>query len=331
MTNDDDREPVYLTVCLTQGLPASGKSTYARKLVGDGYKRVNRDDLRAMMDAGVWSTANEKLIVDVERMIVRKALVAGKNVVIDDTNLTEKVVKDWVTFCQGVAQNTSMPVMVTVEPFNLSVEECLLRNSKREGAARVPDEVIVSMAVKAGLYEDGQMTGKLLEGRVWFSRRETSEVLPVNDLGEPKDRIPAVVCDLDGTLALFQHHRSPYDATTCDKDAVNEPVARLVEDAAARGDQVIFCSGREDKFRLPTEQFLRQVWSRPGFAGAKPYVLLMRKTNDRRKDAEVKKEIYMQSIYPQYQIRYVLDDRNQVVDMWRSLGLSCLQVAPGDF
>jgi hypothetical protein len=27
----------------------------------------------------------------------------------------------------------------------------------------------------------------------------------------------------------------------------------------------------------------------------------------------------------------VVDDRNRVVDMWRSLGLSVFQVAPGDF
>ena len=36
-------------------------------------------------------------------------------------------------------------------------------------------------------------------------------------------------------------------------------------------------------------------------------------------------------IKDKYQVDYVLDDRNQVVEMWRSLGLTCLQVADGDF
>ena len=57
----------------------------------------------------------------------------------------------------------------------------------------------------------------------------------------------------------------------------------------------------------------------------------MRKTGDNRKDAIVKREIYETHIKDKYQVDYVLYDRNQVVEMWRSLGLTCLQVADGDF
>jgi hypothetical protein len=57
----------------------------------------------------------------------------------------------------------------------------------------------------------------------------------------------------------------------------------------------------------------------------------MRKYGDYRKDYVVKREIYEQLIAPDYDILCVLDDRNSVVDMWREIGLTCLQVAPGDF
>ena len=58
----------------------------------------------------------------------------------------------------------------------------------------------------------------------------------------------------------------------------------------------------------------------------------MRKTEDVRKDAIVKKEFFDTHIRDKYFVKYVLDDRNQVVDMWRlELGLACLQVNYGDF
>ena len=61
------------------------------------------------------------------------------------------------------------------------------------------------------------------------------------------------------------------------------------------------------------------------------YQLFMRKTDDFRKDAIVKEEIYQGEIEGKYNVLCVLDDRNQVVEFWRSKGLSCFQVAEGNF
>jgi hypothetical protein len=41
--------------------------------------------------------------------------------------------------------------------------------------------------------------------------------------------------------------------------------------------------------------------------------------------------LYEAHIEPHYDVQFVLEDLNQAVEMWRSLGLVCLQVAPGDF
>ena len=59
--------------------------------------------------------------------------------------------------------------------------------------------------------------------------------------------------------------------------------------------------------------------------------LYMRFTNDLRKDSIVKQEIYEMCIKDKYNVLFVLDDRDQVVNMWREQGLKCLQVAEGNF
>jgi hypothetical protein len=58
---------------------------------------------------------------------------------------------------------------------------------------------------------------------------------------------------------------------------------------------------------------------------------LPRKSGDNRKDSVVKEEIFNEHIKPNFIVEFVLDDRNQVVEMWRKLGLTCLQVADGNF
>lgn len=58
----------------------------------------------------------------------------------------------------------------------------------------------------------------------------------------------------------------------------------------------------------------------------------MRASEDYRKDAVIKKEIFKREIQNQFYVEFLLDDRNQVVDMWRKeLQLACFQVNYGDF
>jgi hypothetical protein len=57
----------------------------------------------------------------------------------------------------------------------------------------------------------------------------------------------------------------------------------------------------------------------------------MRKLNDNRPDDIIKKELYDQYIKGKYFVKFVLDDRDSVVRMWRNEGLLCLQVYYGNF
>ena len=134
----------------------------------------------------------------------------------------------------------------------------------------------------------------------------------------------ALICDLDGTLSLL-NGRDPYDASSADEDLLNTPVASVLAMAKAQGYKVLLLSGREQLYREPTERFL-----------AKHQIaydlLLMRATNDYRKDNIIKKELFLQEIAGKYFVEFLLDDRNQVVDMWRrDLQLPCFQVNYGDF
>lgn len=137
----------------------------------------------------------------------------------------------------------------------------------------------------------------------------------------------AIICDIDGTLALLGS-RSPYDASTAEDDLLNHPVANILEVYTTQDRfeiHVFLITGREEKFRSQTERWLKKY-------KIKYESLFMRPTGDHRKDTVVKMEIYKKNIADKYDVIFVLEDRDQVVAMWRiQLGLTCLQVEYGDF
>ena len=55
---------------MLRGLPASGKSTYAKELADKGWIRVNKDDLRAMLNNSNWSKGNEKRVLKLRDDII---------------------------------------------------------------------------------------------------------------------------------------------------------------------------------------------------------------------------------------------------------------------
>ncbi len=134
----------------------------------------------------------------------------------------------------------------------------------------------------------------------------------------------AVLCDLDGTLALRTGDRSPYDWHRVGEDDPNPAVIEIVQVLWNAGYHIVLMSGRDESCRMQTEMWLD--------AQKVPFhELHMRAEKDNRKDSLVKIELYHRHVKDRFDVAFVLDDRRQVVEAWRAIGLTVFQVADGDF
>ncbi len=116
-----------IEMIILQGLPGSGKSTWAREFV-TGKKDwviVNRDSLRNMR-GDYWITEQEGLITQWEDFCVKSAIEKELNVIVDATNLNDKILKKWFDLCKFYNLHPE------VRFFDIPVEECIERDSKRE-------------------------------------------------------------------------------------------------------------------------------------------------------------------------------------------------------
>ncbi len=299
------------TIILTRGLPAAGKTTFAKSWVLEdrvARARVNRDDLRAMLFATpTYEWHQEQHVTAVQRAAVRELLAAGCDVVCDDTNLRPKYIREWQRFAAAHGAD------VEVRDFPVDVDVAIARDDLRERP--VGEEVIRRMARK--YLRRGEFL-PLAAGDV-----EPEE--PAVRRYEPDLSLPAaVIVDVDGTLALKHPDRDIYDLTRVSEDLPNWPVIEAVQAAKRDGMEVIYCSGREASARVDTAMWIAEYVEVPG-------ELRMRAEGDRRRDSIVKRELFDTHIRDRFNVRRVYDDRQQVVDMWRALGLTCFQVAPGDF
>lgn len=281
-----------------KGLPASGKTTYANELVDAGkWKRVNKDDLRAMLDGGKWSHDNEDYVNHIQKDIVIDALGYGTNVIVDNTHLSpghEERYRELAKQCNAEFH---------VKFFNVPVDECIKRDIKRDNP--VGKKVIQDMYDK-------------------YLKPAPAVYTP------PAHKPDAIICDIDGTIA-HMNGRSPYDESKVLEDTVDETILDIIrtyhkhDPMDEEGVNIIFVSGRHDSCEEDTSKWLYK-YDIPCDA------LFMRKTGDDRKDYIVKREIFDEHIRDNYNVLFVLDDRDRVVSMWRNeLGLKCLQVAEGNF
>jgi len=136
----------------------------------------------------------------------------------------------------------------------------------------------------------------------------------------------AIIVDIDGTVAIRnpEINREFYDYSKVDTDLPNEDVIRVIRSLWESGHKILYVSGRDEVCFNKTQRWLLENCP-PGVK------LLMRKAGDKRKDTIVKRELYDKHIKFDYEVVGVFDDRNSVVEMWRELGLTCFQVAEGDF
>lgn len=286
------------TVWFLKGLPGSSKTTWAKEKVissNCSIKRVNKDDIRNMLDSGKHSKGNEKFVLEIRDLIIVNALSSGKHIIVDDTNFEKKHEEK----IREIARLYGAEVKVKF--FDVPPEECIKRDLKRPNS--VGSDVIWSMYNK-------------------YLKPKEKEV----EVLKQDSTLPHAICiDIDGTVAL-NGYRNPFDGTSVDKDKPNNYVIDIVKQYISNPYiKVIFMSGREGN-EICTR--LTKEWLDKYCEGYD--LLFMRKEGDNRKDSIIKKELFENNIKDKYYIRFILDDRLQVCQMWYSLGLPLLRVGDPD-
>lgn len=297
-------------IYMTTGLPASGKSTWAKKLVEDSNGsviRVNLDDLRGMLgiDPAAKDDATKELIkvmYSIHDKAILAAVAAGKDVVVDNTHLVQTLPKRIKKLFDG-------EILFKVVDFtHVPVAECIARDALREKFVGAP--VIMGMAKL--LNKPWRLTDE-------FMNEKEYELIPYRP---PVDLPPCVVFDIDGTLA--EHHRSPYDYAKLGTDTVHEHIRALNEMYWNAYRTVFIVSGRPDTYYRETKQWLDDN-------GIQYDALYMRRGDDKRDDRDVKQEIFDTKLRDEYAVEVWVDDRDRVVRRMRKLGVKVMQVADGDF
>ena len=149
-----------------------------------------------------------------------------------------------------------------------------------------------------------------------------------------------VIFDLDGTLALIDDRRKIstkpngkidwdifFNPKNIDLDKPNLPVIQVLKMFKQQGFRIVILSGRLKTTKDATKRWL--------VLNGVPFdVLKMRPDNNSFKftpDDELK-QWWLDTLFSDTsEIFAVFDDRQKVVDMWRRNGLTCFQVADGNF
>lgn len=301
---------------VTIGLPGSGKSSIAKRMVNENPNlvRVNRDDLRIQIltERGIKLNWHNALKKDVESEVQKRqdraiidAARAGKDVVVDNCHLSDFIQKKITSFLNNLGYSVEY-----IDCRDVPLEVCLERNAKREGFAKINPDVIRNM------HRD-HIAGE----RKMITRAEN---LPN---WEPMEETPTcIIVDIDGTLAE-KCDRSPYDETRVFDDNVRHHVLATVK-ALMKSGQVDHCfifSGRKNGCRQETMRWLEEKCSFTDhsltFDGA-TWSLHMRESSDCRRDSLVKTDLFNEFVLNKFNVMAVFDDRGQVIrECWKPLGV----------
>jgi len=204
-------------------LPASGKSSFAKEYVSNpknNCNRVNKDDIRAMLNIWVWSKANEHQVLAIRDYIIIESLKNKKDIIVDDTNFAlvhlermKELAKEYWA-------------IVEEKYFDTDVYTCIERDSLRPN--KVWKEVILDMY------------NKYIKKEKVYNEEWT-----------------VVIFDIDWTLARMDW-RSPYEWEKVDTDKPVKQVVDVLNSLSRQYYDIYIVSWRDEICREKTENWLKE-------------------------------------------------------------------------
>lgn len=274
-------------ITITCGLPASGKSTWAREEIANskgGTVGITKDDLRLMFSD---TKKREKLVLETRDTLTKLYLDQGLNVIWHDTNLNpiheikaKEIAKEFKS-------------QVVIKDFtDVSVSECIKRDLKRLNS--VGEKVIRDMY--------------------------NQYLAPKPEVIEYNLELPnCYIFDIDGSLAIKSPERGYFEWDKVGLDLPNTNVVDIHNVICNQANtQVFFFSGRDRICETDTYLWLSNNLNSEFFDGND---LFMRPQSNTEDDTIIKKRMYEENIKGKYNVLGVFDDRPKVNRMWRSLGL----------
>jgi adenylate kinase family enzyme len=287
---------------VTIGVSASGKTTWAKQYAKESISHtmvISRDDIRReilelrhkrRLEPGelwkMWKWKDEDLVTAKFQEQVAVAHRNGFDLVIADTNLVEKY------RVLTVKRLEDLGYEVELKLFPVTFEEAVKRDNGRA------DGVGASV--------------------IWKQFKQYHDTIGTQKYVRDTTLDKVIIFDVDGTLAIMKD-RGPFDWDKVGQDEVNEDVAAMFRAYKAMGYRMIVMSGRDGVCRPETYDWLEKN-------DLHPFVLLMRKAGDIRRDSEIKRELFFKYVAPYYNVCGVVDDRKQMIREWQLIGLTVFNV-----
>ena len=157
-----------------------------------------------------------------------------------------------------------------------------------------------------------------------------------------------IICDIDGTLMNVESRRLLAVSKKRDSDRVMNwdyfldpknmleldtpqlDVVMVIKSLCNVYNNIIFTSARNERHREATMKQIQDCLG-DSIEDGKEIYLFLRADDDFRPDDIVKKELLEDIKQEGLNPTLAFDDRDQVVKMWRGLGIECFQVREGDF